>query len=520
MVSRMYYFAIKIFFDLLSFIFQLIIRIAYPQKPTHSPPTGKPLQVVIDHEKPLAEVSDKYLSFAVDTSKALGGYWWGSSGVIELGKGKEKTTPLDFANEKLINLTRALLPAYLRIGGTEADNVMFDTKIEDNNILVLTKQIWDAINNFAQKAGVHLFYTVNAGPQVRDGDHTWNSTNFEKLLQYSEKKGYKLAAFELGNELNAYWFFHGFKNRVTLKQYIKDYKAFRNITKKYYPLAKVGGTASLYWPRVGEAFSIVGSLLTKFIKNTSAQADMFTWHYYPQQSQRCPITFPKAKHGLLLHPQHLNDVAQWAKKLTILKNMYNSQAEIWIGEIGNALCGGQPGISDTFESSLWWTDVLGSMAKHGQKVIVRQDLVGANYSLLDEKTLDPLPDFWVSLLWKKLMGTKVFAVHVSEDNDYIRIYAHATYQALGYTNDTITIVCINLQNKKNAVFFKNLNINNGILYELSAKSLSERLVLLNSKPLTLGKSTIPSLEGKHIKIKNNMIDLAPLSITFLVFPHA
>lgn len=365
-----------------------------------------------------------------------------------------------------------------------------------------------------------MFFTVNAGPLVRDKDHNWNSKNFEKLLQYSKKKGYKLAAVELGNEINAYWFFHGFHNRITPNQYIKDFKVFRAIAKSYYPNAQIGGTASLYWPRVGEVFSFTGSLLTEFTKNTSTQADMYTLHYYPQQSQRCPITFPKAKRDLLLHPENLNDIAQWAKKLTILKNKYNAQAEIWIGEIGNALCGGQQGISDTFESSLWWADVLGSMAVDGQKVIVRQDLVGSDYSLLDEKTLDPRPDFWVSLLWKKLMGTKVFSVRASKDNYYIRVYAHSTNQTLGYSQDAVTLAFINLQNKKNNVNFKDLPVNKVIIYELTSESLYGKPIMLNNKRLTLDKGIIPVLEGKQIKVKNNFLELAPLSITFLVFPYA
>lgn len=151
MFSYAYYLVIKFFFGFLSYLFQLFVRIVYPQPTTPPAPTGKPLQVIIDFEKPLTEVSDKYLSFAVDTSKALGGYWWGSSGVIEIGKGKERTNPLDFTNEKLIKLTTALAPAYLRIGGTEADNVIFDSTTEDDSIRVITKQRWDTINNFVQK---------------------------------------------------------------------------------------------------------------------------------------------------------------------------------------------------------------------------------------------------------------------------------------------------------------------------------------------------------------------------------
>ncbi|MCL4354786.1 hypothetical protein M1349_04975 [Patescibacteria group bacterium] len=516
---HVYHYLVKIFFNFLSSIFQLIFFILFPQKTTESTPTGKPLRIAIDVKSPLYEISDKYLSFAVDTSKALGGYWWGSSGVIEIGKGKEKTIPLDFTNEKLITFANALSPAYFRVGGTEADNVLFDLETKEDHVLHLTKQKWNTINNFVSKAKLDLFYTVNASPLVRDPDKSWNNKNFERLLQYSKKKGYEIAAFELGNELNAYWFFHGFFSRVTPKQYIKDFLVFRTVAKKYYPNTLVGGSASLYWPRIGEALSFVGSFLPTFIKNIAEDADMFTWHYYPQQSRRSPLTFPKAKSGLLLQPRYLNDIIKWAKKLTRVKNTSNSNSEMWIGEIGHAMCGGQSGISDTFESSLWWTDVLGSMAANDQKVVVRQDLVGSDYSLLDEETLNPRPDFWVSLLWKKLMGTNVFGVRISTDNDYIRVYAHSVNQKLGYSQDSITIVCINLQNKKNELYINDLCVKKALVYELTAEKLDSKSVMLNGERLIVGNTGIPSLEGKEMRTTNNLFKLAPLSITFLVFPH-
>ena len=37
----------------------------------------------------------------------------------------------------------------------------------------------------------------------------------------------------------------------------------------------------------------------------------------------------------------------------------------------------------------------------------RQTLAGADYGLLDEETLEPTPDYWASLLWRRCMGTAV-----------------------------------------------------------------------------------------------------------------
>ncbi len=497
----------QFFFNFLSFLFQIFVRIRYASPPSIASPTGRSLQVAIDLSKVVAEVGDKYLSFSLDTAEILGGHRWGSSGA-----------PIDLTQKKLIKLTTALSPAYLRVGGTDADRVIFDTIIQKKNTRVLTRQTWDNLNNFAHKTDLKLFFTVNAGPSVRDIHHQWQTENLESLLRYSKKRGYKIEAFEFGNEINAFWFFHGFTNRITVGQYIDDFKKFRILVKKYYPYTKVGGAATIYWPRVGEAFSFVGHMTSAFIK-AGIDVDMFTWHYYPQQSSRCPISFPQAKHGLLLNPQNLNDIGTWAIKLASLKKHFNPHAELWLGEIGHALCGGQSGISDTFESSLWWTDMLGLMATKGQNIVVRQDLIGADYSLIDKKTLNPLPDFWASILWKKLMGAKVLKVSTSKDNPYIRTYAHYRSTRSDCQKGLITIVFINLQDKNNSIEFKNIITDKALIYQLSAKNLNEKSVFLNGKTLALVDDSVPDIKGKPIKIKNKRFNLVPFSITYLVFPH-
>lgn len=116
------------------------------------------------------------------------------------------------------------------------------------------------------------------------------------------------------------------------------------------------------------------------------------------------------------------------------------------------------------------------------------------------------------------MGTKVLQVHASEDNPYVRTYAHFTHKKSEYQADAITTVFINLQNKKNSIIFKNITTNGVTMYQLSAKNLKAKSILLNYKPLILDGNKIPVLKGISVEVKNNSINLAPLSITYLVFP--
>lgn len=57
---------------------------------------------------PIRTVSDKFLSFGIDTSQL------------------RDTKSLPIVNEKFMNLARHLAPAYVRIGGTSADCLFFN----------------------------------------------------------------------------------------------------------------------------------------------------------------------------------------------------------------------------------------------------------------------------------------------------------------------------------------------------------------------------------------------------------
>ena len=89
-----------------------------------------------------------------------------------------------------------------------------------------------------------------------------------------------------------------------------------------------------------------------------------------------------------------------------------------------------------------WLDKLGIAAVVGHERVCRQDFVGGNNALLDADQ-NPLPvsshlcslfymliicssqDYWLSVLHKKLVGTKVLYVLGSlEDGRHLRAYAH------------------------------------------------------------------------------------------------
>eukprot|EP00315_Gephyrocapsa_oceanica_P054957 CAMPEP_0185484950 /NCGR_PEP_ID=MMETSP1366-20130426/9701_1 /TAXON_ID=38817 /ORGANISM="Gephyrocapsa oceanica, Strain RCC1303" /LENGTH=226 /DNA_ID=CAMNT_0028093039 /DNA_START=32 /DNA_END=708 /DNA_ORIENTATION=- len=98
----------------------------------------------------------------------------------------------------------------------------------------------------------------------------------------------------------------------------------------------------------------------------------------------------------------------------------------WLGETGSAQVGGQQGVSGTWEATLWWLDQLGGLALEGTEVQCRQALAGSDYGLLSEETLQPTPDYWASLLWRRLMGGTAFAVALPPTAPRsLRAYCHS-----------------------------------------------------------------------------------------------
>lgn len=96
---------------------------------------------------PRALVNSRFLSVAIDTSLVVGGRWWSASGSVE-AVGHQSVDPIDLGQPLLRDLARQLQPAYLRIGGTDADRITYavsasaSDRTTRSSELVLTEREW------------------------------------------------------------------------------------------------------------------------------------------------------------------------------------------------------------------------------------------------------------------------------------------------------------------------------------------------------------------------------------------
>ena len=204
---------------------------------------------------------------------------------------------------------------------------------------------------------------------------------------------------------------------------------------------------------------------------------------------------------------HLRSFARYAEQLRQWRDVHFPEAVLWTGETGSAQCGGQPKLSDRFISCFWWADQLGLGARMGQQVMVRQSLIGGDYGLIDRLTLKPRPDYWLSWLWKQLMGTDVF--DVSSQSGTLRAYCHNTPGVSGGK----TLLLINLSQSPVTVWPADL----GRLkrqFTLTAKRLKSRKLRINGKKARFQKGNF-SLET--FAVESVTCEIPGSSISFWLF---
>ncbi len=446
----------------------------------------------------------EYLSVALDTAQIVGSYWWDTEGEMMLGRGKNKTSPLNL-NLRLSELLKELSPTYLRIGGSEADALFYNIKgdrFTPNTFdSELNASTWKKLLHFTEQSNAKLFFTLNIGPS------SWidNQLDFSNLEYFFQNiKTPTDIEFELGNEVFAYWAIFGSQFQMTPKQYADYYLKTKKLLKENKLKTNLAGPASAYWPVIGEPLGFYFHKMDELHPLLKEKLSRITWHYYPTQSFRCPLQIRKAHKKSFLNPVILDEIKKWAKEQLILKEKYSPNSELWLGETGPAQCGGEPNVSDTFLSSFWWVDQLGTLAQLKHDVIIRQNLIGADYALVNSN-YSLRPDYIVSWLWKKLMGTKVLKPQNKNENSLVRIYSHCHP-----TQNSITTLLINLESKKQTLKSIN-NSPTAQVFAITTNQLSSQRVMINNSKIV----QLSDLKNLPASDKKFPLDIAPYSINFI-----
>lgn len=133
-------------------------------------------------------------------------------------------------------------------------------------------------------------------------------------------------------------------------------------------------------------------------------------------------------------------------------------------------------------------------------------LAASEYSLIDQDTHLPKPNYWAALLWAKLMGTEVYDAGRGASGVYL--FAHNTKGRPG----SMTLLIINTNKTMAPVQIPS----DGSQYTLTAQHLQDTTVMLNGQKLQLGlNDALPEINGKAIKA--GKVELPAVSISFITF---
>jgi heparanase len=265
-----------------------------------------------------------------------------------------------------------------------------------------------------------------------------------------------------------------------------------------------------------------------FDGSTSSAVDVVTFHMYSMGSG--PKLNPNQLNASFLNSTALNKSGKGAKTVVqIVESSRLPTTPVWAGETASANNGGQSGVTDSWIDGFWYLDELGSHARQNVQVNCRQTLESfSGYPLLEK--YQPLPDYWVALLFKRIMGSTVLNVTGVESssgsgNSNVRVYAHCGVKS------GIAIAWLNIGQNVEVLNFENIDVSGGLIWLLqpgkqmigTSNPLQSQETKLNGNVLEVniksGALKLPNLDG--IKINTDESIKAPgASYGFLHFPNA
>ncbi|KAA8583812.1 hypothetical protein FQN60_015020, partial [Etheostoma spectabile] len=428
----------------------------------------------------------------------------------------------------------------------------------------------DKLYNFADCAGLHLILGLNA--LHRNPDNSWNTSSTLSLLKYGAGKNVLHLLFA---EPNAYRSMVG--RAVNSTQLAQDYTKLRTLLQsvRYYHRAHLygpnagrprknailllDGLIDEQWTqRKGRMQKISGEkrrserMKRRELEYPQVTGDTFNDGVHEECWLCCRCSYVATVEHFNLYPDiyymdgRVNKVEDFLKtrlldtlteqitKVTKVVNTHTPGKKVWLGGLGPAWAGGISNLSDTYAAGFLWVNALGMAAVQGIDVVLRHSFFDYGYTHLVDQNFNPLPDYWFSLVFKRLVGPRVLAVQVAGlqrkpqpgrvIRDKLRIYAHCTsYYNHNYVRGSITIYIINLHRSRKKIklagTLRNNTVHQYLLQPYGTDGLRAKYVQLNGeKLLMVDNEKFPELKPKTLRA-GRTIAMPPMTIGFYVIKN-
>ena len=272
---------------------------------------------------------------------------------------------------------------------------------------VLSRQQWKGVIDFAKAVDAAIVTSFATSVGTRDAKGVWTPAQARRFLTYTKSVGGRIAAAEFMNE-PTFAAMGGAPKGYDAAAYGRDFKEFHAFAKAAAPDMLILGPGSVGetdgpW---GVGYGMNSMLHTRDLLAASGPGiDAFSYHHYGAGSQRCaPMSQTTA--DAALSEEWLARTDQTLSFYRKLRDEFEPGKPFWLTETADAACGGNPW-GRTFLDTFRYLDQLGRLAKQDVRVVMHNTLVASDYGLLDDNELTPKPNYWASLLWRKLMGTTV-----------------------------------------------------------------------------------------------------------------
>jgi hypothetical protein len=482
-------------------------------------------------------IDERFQSYNIEAVEVTGGRFWKPFAKAGTAKPVEEKShaassapagmdpslyeyrpPIDLSNARLRKLAAALGPAYLRVSGTWMNSTYFQDSDAHPPAAppkgfnsVLTRAEWKGVVDFARAANAEIVTSFATSSGTRDAEGVWTPDQAKKLMDYTRSIGGSIAAAEFMNE-PTFAEMGGAPKGYDAAAYAKDFKVFRKFAQADAPGMIVLGPGGVM-EGSGQMPPFRHLVSTEDILTATGPAfDAYSYHSYGTASSRCAPAgiSPGTSADAALSEDWLARGEKIEAYYAGIRDRLLPGKPIWLTETAEAACGGDRWAS-TFLDSFRYLNQLGSLTKIGVQVHMHNTLAASDYGLLDQKTLEPRPNYWAALLWRKLMGTTVLDAGSSPAAS-LHLYA----QCLRGKPGGVTLLAINAdKTAAQTVAIPSV----AERYTLSSPDLLSTEVELNGRELKLGAGDeLPKLKGTTVHA--GPVTFAPASITFLAFPTA
>src|SRR3984957_5394008 len=477
---------------------------------TKAPGPGSPGSIDPASMRRIGTVDERFQSYNIEMVEVIGGRFWkpyrdigallkAQSSIAQSNKDAsgapagmapnlyQQRPPIDLTNPRLRKLAAGLGPAYVRVSGTWANTVYFQNSDQPAPRTppkgfggVLTRRQWKGVIEFAHAVDAKLVTSFATSAGTRNPAGIWTSDQARQFLAYTKSIGGSIAAAEYMNE-PTYAEMGGAPKGYDAAAYGRDFSVFLPFVKKTAPdilvLGPGGVGEGIPLAPIGLAGSIIKS--EDILKATGPGFDGFSYHSYGATSKRCASMGPASQTTAeaALSEDFLSRPDRIEAFYAGLRDTFEPRKPLWLTETADAACGGNPW-AGTFLDTFRYLDQLGRLAKQDVRVVAHHTLVASDYGLLKDKSLEPKPNYWGALLWRRLMGETVLESGVPIQEG-LHVYAHC----LRGTPGGVALLAINNSRMRPT----SLTLPAGAdRFTLEAQQPEASHVLLNGRELGLG----------------------------------